>query len=150
MNTTGHVSAMPAGLPIPLHHSVSPFRPSKASITTHGQVATGGEVLPPWKQGEFTAEASYTSMTSSTITQLDQEQHWEQQVTGVKEVGGRGGGVGAAAFYSVMSFLCLNVIVSCHPQRTFRNPLCGLLLTADLANTDLWCLALCHGALWEM
>lgn len=73
-------------------------------------MAAGGEVLPPWKQGEFTTEASYTSMTSSTITQLDQEQHWEQQVTGVKEVrGGQGcertGGRTARIpeFHSVMS-----------------------------------------------
>lgn len=67
----------------------------KSPITTRKQVAAGADVLPPWKQGDFVAEASYTSMTSmtsSTVTQLGQEQRWEQQVTGVTEV--RGGPLG--------------------------------------------------------
>lgn len=69
--------------------SVSPIRPVKSPITARKQVAAGADVLPPWKQGDYVAEASYTSMTSmtsSTVTQLGQEQRWEQQVTGVKQV----------------------------------------------------------------
>nr|XP_046259560.1 titin-like isoform X2 [Scatophagus argus] len=71
--------------------SVSPIRPVKSPVTARRQVAAGTDILPPWKQGDYVAETSYTSMTSmssSTITQLGQEQRWEQQVTGVKEAVG--------------------------------------------------------------
>ena len=71
---------------------MSPIRPVKSPITTRKHVVASVDVLPPWKQGDYMAEASYasmtsmTSMTSSTVTELGQEQRWEQQVTGVKEV----------------------------------------------------------------
>lgn len=54
------------------------------------QVSASAEVLPPWKQGDYVAEASYTSMSSvtsvSSATQLHMEKHWEQQVTATREV----------------------------------------------------------------
>ena len=54
------------------------------------QVSASPEVLPPWKQGDYVAEASYTtvrSMTSvSSAAQLHMEKHWEQQVTATREV----------------------------------------------------------------
>lgn len=37
-------------------------------------------------EASYTSMTSMTSMTSSTVTQLGQEQRWEQQVIGVKEV----------------------------------------------------------------
>ncbi|CAB1418960.1 unnamed protein product [Pleuronectes platessa] len=68
--------------------SVSPIRPVKSPISTRRQGAAGADVLPPWKQGDYVAEASFASMTSTTtITHLGQEQHWEQ-VVGVKEAAG--------------------------------------------------------------
>ncbi|CAL8265763.1 unnamed protein product [Lota lota] len=79
--------------------SVSPIRPVKSPLlTTRKQLASGADVLPPWKQGGYMSEASYTSMTSSSTqlhtssTQMQMEQHWEQQVMAVKE----GEGVGRA------------------------------------------------------
>ncbi|GAA6231231.1 titin-like [Lates japonicus] len=92
--------------PSPVRHvkapTPTPVRPVKSPITARKQVAVGADVLPPWKQGDYRAEASYTTMTTvtgiSTVTQLGQEQRWEQQVTGVKEVRegplGVGGGAG--------------------------------------------------------
>ncbi|XP_049450272.1 titin-like [Epinephelus fuscoguttatus] len=77
--------------------SVSPIRPVKSPITTRKQVAVGADVLPPWKQGDYVSEASYTSMT--TITQRGQEQRWEQ-VTGVREAEG---GKRAGAVATVMA-----------------------------------------------
>lgn len=68
---------------------VSPIRSVKSPITARKLATASGDVLPPWKRRDFVAETSYTSMTSissSTVTQLGQEQDWEQQVTGVKEV----------------------------------------------------------------
>lgn len=54
------------------------------------QVSGSAEVLPPWKQGDYMAEASYTTMSSmtsvSSATQLHMEKHWEQQVTATREV----------------------------------------------------------------
>lgn len=54
------------------------------------QVSASAEVLPPWKQGDYTTEASYASMTSmtsvSSTTQLHLEKHWEQQVAATREV----------------------------------------------------------------
>lgn len=54
------------------------------------QVSTSAEVLPPWKQGDYATEASYTSMASmtavSSTTQLHMEKHWEQQVAATREV----------------------------------------------------------------
>lgn len=46
----------------------------------------GSDVLPPWKQGDLVSESSYTSRTSvsTSVTQLAQEQRWEQKVTEVK------------------------------------------------------------------
>lgn len=46
----------------------------------------GSDVLPPWKQGELVSETSYTSRTSvsTSVTQLAQEQGWEQKVTEVR------------------------------------------------------------------
>ncbi|TDH06469.1 hypothetical protein EPR50_G00113800 [Perca flavescens] len=90
--------------------SPSPVRHVKAPTPTPGRpVKSDTDVPPPWKRGDFGAEASYTSMasmasmssmtsmtsmtsmSSSSVTQLGQEQRWEQQVTGVKEVSeGRG------------------------------------------------------------
>ena len=73
--------------------SVSPIRPVKSPLTTHKPMASGADVLPPWKQAGFMSEASYTSMTSTSTqlrtssTQMQMEQHWEQQVMAVKEVG---------------------------------------------------------------
>lgn len=51
--------------------------------------AGGSDILPPWKQGELESETSYTSRTSvsSSVTQLTQEQHWEQKVTEVRRRG---------------------------------------------------------------
>ncbi|KAI3355751.1 hypothetical protein L3Q82_004200 [Scortum barcoo] len=69
--------------------SVSPIRPVKSPIMTRKQVSASPEVLPPWKQGDYVAEASYTSMSSmtsvSSATQLHMEKHWEQQVTATRE-----------------------------------------------------------------
>lgn len=39
-------------------------------------MATGAEVLPPWKQEDYMSEAAF----SSSVTQLSQER-WEQQVS---------------------------------------------------------------------
>lgn len=54
------------------------------------QLSASAEVLPPWKQGDYVAEASYTTMTSmssvSSSSQLHMEKHWEQQVTATREV----------------------------------------------------------------
>lgn len=54
------------------------------------QVVSSSEVLPPWKQGEYMTEASYTQMTSmtsvSSASQMHMEKHWEQQVTATREV----------------------------------------------------------------
>lgn len=57
------------------------------------QISASAEVLPPWKQGDYVAEASYTSMSSmssmtsvSSAAQLHMEKHWEQQVTATREV----------------------------------------------------------------
>ncbi|KAM4608731.1 titin-like [Polymixia lowei] len=80
--------------------SVSPIRPVKSPISTRKQVSAGADVLPPWKQGGYVAEASYTSMTArasqvqistqvqTSASQVHMEQHWEQQVTAVKEAEG--------------------------------------------------------------
>ncbi|KAF7659178.1 hypothetical protein LDENG_00002630, partial [Lucifuga dentata] len=64
--------------------SVSPIRPVKSPITTRKQMATGADVLPPWKQGDYT-EAGYAAMTritsiTTTAAQVGVEQRWEQQV----------------------------------------------------------------------
>ncbi|XP_059930648.1 titin-like isoform X4 [Gadus macrocephalus] len=82
--------------------SGSPIRPVKSPLTNRKQMASGADVLPPWKQAGFMSEASYTSMTSTSTqlrtssTQMQMEQHWEQQVMAVKE--GEGvGRVGAVA-----------------------------------------------------
>lgn len=57
------------------------------------QVSASAEVLPPWKQGDYVAEASYTSVTGmrsvtsvSSATQLHIEKSWEQQVAATREV----------------------------------------------------------------
>lgn len=54
------------------------------------QVSASAEVLPPWKQGDFVAETSYTTLTSmtsvSSAAQLHMEKHWEQQVAATREV----------------------------------------------------------------
>ncbi|KAL7385130.1 hypothetical protein ABVT39_016267 [Epinephelus coioides] len=74
--------------------SISPIRPVKSPIMTRKQVSASPEVLPPWKQGDYMAEASYTTMTSmtsvSSAAQLHMEKHWEQQVTGSREAEGVG------------------------------------------------------------
>lgn len=61
-------------------------------VFTRRPVVGGADVLPPWKQGDVVSETTYTSKTSvtsvsSSITQLGQEQRWEQQVTEVRGVG---------------------------------------------------------------
>ncbi|KAK0143524.1 Titin [Merluccius polli] len=92
--------------PSPVRHvkapTPTPVRPVKSPLTTRKQLASGADVLPPWKQGGYMAEASYTSMTSTSTqirtssTQMQMEQHGEQQVMLVKE--GEGGGrAGAVA-----------------------------------------------------
>ncbi|KAJ3592471.1 hypothetical protein NHX12_007598 [Muraenolepis orangiensis] len=69
--------------------SVSPIRPVKSPLTTRKQLVSGTDVLPPWKQGGYMAEASYTSTTSTQLhtssSQMQMEQHWEQQVMAVQE-----------------------------------------------------------------
>ncbi|KAM7380984.1 hypothetical protein PAMP_004247 [Pampus punctatissimus] len=66
--------------------SVSPIRPVKSPVMTKKQICTSSGVLPPWKQGDYVAEASYTTMTSvSSATQLHMEKHWEQQVSPSRE-----------------------------------------------------------------
>ncbi|XP_059930646.1 titin-like isoform X2 [Gadus macrocephalus] len=92
--------------PSPVRHvkapTPTPGRPVKSPLTNRKQMASGADVLPPWKQAGFMSEASYTSMTSTSTqlrtssTQMQMEQHWEQQVMAVKE--GEGvGRVGAVA-----------------------------------------------------
>lgn len=63
-------------------------------VFTCRPVVGGADVLPPWKQGDVVSESTYTSKTSvtsvsssSSITQLGQEQRWEQQVTEVRGAG---------------------------------------------------------------
>lgn len=62
-------------------------------VFTRRPVVGGADVLPPWKQGDVVSESTYTSKTSvtsvssSSITQLGQEQRWEQQVTEVRGAG---------------------------------------------------------------
>ena len=78
----------------------------KSPLTTRKQLAQGADVPPPWKQGGFLAESSYTMtagathvQTSASASSVHMEQHWEgsyevqqqQQVTAmsamsVKEV----------------------------------------------------------------
>ncbi|KAM7407986.1 hypothetical protein PAMA_003631 [Pampus argenteus] len=66
--------------------SVSPIRPVKSPVMTKKRICTSSGVLPPWKQGDYVAEASYTTMTSvSSATQLHMEKHWEQQVSTSRE-----------------------------------------------------------------
>ncbi|KAJ8352191.1 hypothetical protein SKAU_G00236670 [Synaphobranchus kaupii] len=83
--------------------SVSPIRPVKSPVMTRKQITLGPDVLPPWKQEDYT-EASFTRMTAgaaqlqTTATHVHMEQRWEgsfgmqqQQVAGgvgvsVKEV----------------------------------------------------------------
>lgn len=54
------------------------------------QICASAEVLPPWKQGDYVAEASYTTVSSvtsvSSATRLHMEKHWEQQVSATREV----------------------------------------------------------------
>lgn len=54
------------------------------------QISASAEVLPPWKQGDYVAEASYTTVSSvtsvSSATRLHMEKHWEQQVSATREV----------------------------------------------------------------
>lgn len=44
------------------------------------------EVLPPWKQGGYVAEAVSTMSSVSSSTQLQVEKHWEQQISASREV----------------------------------------------------------------
>uniref|UniRef100_A0A3B3QBI9 Ig-like domain-containing protein n=1 Tax=Paramormyrops kingsleyae TaxID=1676925 RepID=A0A3B3QBI9_9TELE len=50
---------------------------------TRKQITPGSDVLPPWKQGDYVAESSYTSMIASasrvqtSTTQVQMEQRWE-------------------------------------------------------------------------
>ena len=78
--------------------SVSPIRPVKSPLTTRKQMAMGADVPPPWKQGGFVGESSYTMTAGATRVQtsassVHMEQNWEgsygvqQQVSGqVREV----------------------------------------------------------------
>lgn len=69
-------------------------RPCLVSVLL--QVSASSEVLPPWKQGDYVAESSYTTVSAvtamsgvtavSSATQLHVEKHWEQQVTASREV----------------------------------------------------------------
>ncbi|KAG9340904.1 hypothetical protein JZ751_020097, partial [Albula glossodonta] len=61
--------------------SVSPIRPVKSPVMVRKQVTPTADVLPPWKQGDYT-EASLTRMTGGTThvqtsTQISMEQRWE-------------------------------------------------------------------------
>nr|XP_023657553.1 titin-like isoform X3 [Paramormyrops kingsleyae] len=82
--------------------SVSPIRPVKSPLMTRKQITPGSDVLPPWKQGDYVAESSYTSMIASasrvqtSTTQVQMEQRWEgygvqQQVTGIVAKEAEGG-----------------------------------------------------------
>ncbi|KAG5852575.1 hypothetical protein ANANG_G00063900 [Anguilla anguilla] len=89
--------------PSPTRLSVSPIRPVKSPVMTRKQVTLGPDVLPPWKQEDYT-EASFTRMMTAgaiqvqtTAAHVQMEQRWEgsfgmqQQVAGgagvsVKEV----------------------------------------------------------------
>ncbi|KAM6978117.1 LOW QUALITY PROTEIN: titin-like [Tautogolabrus adspersus] len=75
--------------------TISSIRPVKSPIMSRKQVSSSPEVLPPWKQGGYVAEASYSSMSSmtsmtsvSSATQLHMEKSWEQQVTATREAEG--------------------------------------------------------------
>lgn len=50
------------------------------------QVSVGSEVLPPWKQGGYVAEAVSSVSSVSSTTQLHVEKLWEQQITASREV----------------------------------------------------------------
>ncbi|KAK2840469.1 hypothetical protein Q5P01_014209 [Channa striata] len=70
--------------------SISPIRPVKSPVISRKQVSASAEVPPPWKQGDYVVETSYTTVSSvSSAAQLRMEKHWEQQVTATRE--GEGG-----------------------------------------------------------
>uniref|UniRef100_H3DPY6 Ig-like domain-containing protein n=1 Tax=Tetraodon nigroviridis TaxID=99883 RepID=H3DPY6_TETNG len=67
--------------------AVSTIRPVKSPIMSRKQVSVGSsEVLPPWKQGGYVAEAVSSVSSVSSSTQLHVEKHWEQQITASREL----------------------------------------------------------------
>uniref|UniRef100_A0A3B5KA09 Ig-like domain-containing protein n=1 Tax=Takifugu rubripes TaxID=31033 RepID=A0A3B5KA09_TAKRU len=67
--------------------SISTIRPVKSPIMSRKQIsASSSEVLPPWKQGGYVAEAVTSVSSVSSSTQLHVEKHWEQQITTTREV----------------------------------------------------------------